>query len=341
MADVCVVGAGAIGGIVAARMALAGHRVSVVARGAHLQAIREGGLVLDDRLNGAEHTVKLAASDDPGAFGRQDLVVIGLKGPAIPAMLPRLAPLVGSDTLVVPAINGIPWWYFHRAGAPHAGRRIACLDPRGDLFAALDCDRVIGCVVLLAGEVSRPGTVVHLAVSKMIIGEPSGELTPRLRRLAGWWNGSGLEAVLSSQIRREIWMKLTGNLSFNTVAALTGCRTDQLIEDPDLVEVLRAMIEEGRRVAAACGAPVDIDADARIRMARAIGRARPSTLQDFEAGRRPEIEGLIGSVIELADQAGVPVPTIRHVAALLTARARSLGLLEALPAVPAAGTNAP
>lgn len=338
MADVCVVGAGAIGGIVAARMALAGHRVSVIARGAHLQAIREDGLVLDDRVDGARHTVRLAASDDPAAFGRQDLVVIGLKGPAIPAMLPRLAPLVGPDTVAVPAINGIPWWYFHRHAAPHAGRRIVCLDPRGDLFAALDCDRVIGCVVLLAGEVSKPGTVVHTAVRKMIIGEPSGELTPRLQRLADWWNGCGFEITQSPQIRRDIWWKLTGNLSFNPLAALTGYRTDQLIDDPDLVEVLRAMIEEGRLVAAAYGAPVDVDADTRIRMARAIGRARASTLQDFEAGRRPEIEGLIGSVIELADRAGVPVPTIRHVAALLTARARFLGLLE--PDRPASGAAA-
>lgn len=327
MAKVCVVGAGAIGGIIAARMALAGHDVRVVARGAHLAAIRAGGLRFSDRIDGTEHTVSLDANDDPAAFGRQDLVVIGLKGPAIPAMLPRLAPLVGPDTLVVPAINGIPWWYFHRDAGPHAGSRIACLDPRGDLFGALDCERIVGCVVLLAGEVAEPGRVVHNAVRRMIVGEPSHTVTPRVRQLADWWTGSGFDIQVSDAIRRDIWWKLTGNLSFNTVAALTGYRTDQLIDDPALVEVLRAMIEEGRAVAAVYGAPVDTGADARIEAARLIGRARPSTLQDLESGRRPEIEGLVGSVIELAQRAGVPVPTIRHVTALLTARARHLGLM--------------
>lgn len=328
MAKATIVGAGAIGGIIAARMAMQGHQVSVVARGAHLQAIAKQGLTLDDRLTGQRHTVDVAHSDDPAEFGIQDLVVIGLKGPAIPDMLPRLSPLLGPDTVVVPAINGVPWWYFHRAGGRFDGARITCLDPAANLASALPLGHVVGCVVHLAGMVAGPGVVVHTANRNMIVGEPAGGSSDRVKRLADWWNRCDMTTRVSEDIRFDIWTKLLGNLAFNTVAALTGCRTDQMIDDPAIRELLRTLMDEGRGVAQAYGVDGLMDSEQRIDMARSIGRARPSTLQDFDNGRRPEIEGLIGSVIELAQWQQVPVPTVRYVAALLTAKARAAGLID-------------
>jgi 2-dehydropantoate 2-reductase len=334
MARVCVVGAGAIGGVVAARMAAGGHQVCVVARGSHLQAIRAQGLRLEDRTPGGQRITKqVRASHHAEDFGEQDLVVLGLKGHAIAAMLPSLRPLMGPQTIVVPAMNGLPWWYFHRDGSPNEGMRVACLDPNASMFGDLDSDRIIGCVVHVAAEVTEPGLIAQTAPSKMIIGEPSGKFTARLERLAAWWRESEIEVIVSSSIRHEIWIKLIGNLSFNPVAALTGYRMDQIVADDGLLDVIRPMIDESKRVAAAYGIGIAMSTEARIDMARKIGRTRLSTLQDFEAGRRPEIEGLMGSVIELADRAKVPVPTIRNMAALLTARARHLGLVAA-PATP-------
>lgn len=327
MAKVCVVGAGAIGGIVAARMAMAGHEVGVVARGEHLAAIRAGGLRFDDRLTGESHRVPMPASGDPAAFGLCDLVVLGLKGPAVPAMLPRLAPLLGPSTIVVPALNGIPWWYFHRDRAAPDDPRIACLDPDGGCARALDPDRVIGCVVHVAGVIVEPGRVAHTANPAMILGEPDNSSSERVRRVAGWWRDSGFDTRISQDIRQDIWVKLLGNVSFNPVAAITGYLANQIIDDPEILELIRVMIDEAKRVAAAWGVPIDMDFETRIEMARSIGAAKLSMLQDFDAGRRPEIEGIIGSVIELAQRADIEVPALRHVRALVTARARVLGLL--------------
>lgn len=329
-ARIAVVGAGAIGGIVAARLAALGHRVGVVARGAHLEAIRADGLVLE-AVDGTRVRASVDASDDPAELGPQDAIVIGLKGPAIPAMLPRLAPMLGPDTFVVPAINGVPWWYFHGdAAAPRAigsPRHLESLDPGGAMLAALDPDRIVGCVVHLAGEIPRPGTVRHTGGWPMIVGEPDGSESARVARLAGWFADCGFEASATPRIRLDIWTKLIGNLSVNPVAALTGLRMDRILADAGLVALVSALMEEGKQVAAAVGVPLAIDVRQRLDMARTIGAARPSTLQDFEAGRRPELEGLVGAVIELADRAGLAVPTMRHVYSLALARARHLGLM--------------
>lgn len=329
-ARIAVVGAGAIGGIVAARLAALGHRVSVVARGAHLEAIRADGLVLE-AIDGTRVHAAVDASDDPADLGPQDAIVIGLKGPAIPAMLPRLAPMLGPDTFVVPAINGVPWWYFH--GDAHAPRALASprhlevLDPGGAMFAALDPARIVGCVVHLAGEIPRPGTVRHTGGWPMIVGEPDGSQSARVNLLAGWFAACGFEARATTHVRLEIWTKLIGNLSVNPVAALTGLRMDRILADSGLVGLVGTLMEEGKQVAAAVGVPLSIDIPRRLEMARGIGAVRPSTLQDFEAGRRPELEGLAGAVIELADRAGLAVPTLRHVYSLVLARARHLGLI--------------
>ena len=331
MRRICVVGAGAVGGTVAARLALAGREVSVIARGAQLQAIRAHGLTLVDELDRAAprtHVVRLPASDRAADLGAQDAVILALKGPSIGPVLASLAPLLGAGTVVVPAINGIPWWYFHRDTSIHAGRVLRSLDAQARMFADLDPDRLIGCVVMLACETREPGVVAHTAGIDLILGEPARGRSARIKALADGLCCPGLNGRVADDIRGELWAKLLGSLSLNPIAALTGLRVDAMLADADLLELVRTMMREARAVADALGVAIPISNEQRIDLARSIGAARLSTLQDFEAARRPELEGLLSAVIEMAALAGVAVPTIRHVSALAWARARQLGLVE-------------
>jgi len=323
---VAIVGAGAIGGVLGAKLAARGHEVSLVARGAHLQALHRDGLTLVDHVGVASGRYRLAASDQPADFGAQDLVIIALKAHAIAAMLPRLGGLVTADTVVVPAINGLPWWYFHREPGPHTGRRVRALDPEGTMFADLDCRHVLGCVVHVAAEVRGPGEVHHTSGRRLILGEPDHSTSERLQRICRALDEAGFEAQPSSNIRLDVWIKLLGNLSFNPVAALTGYLMNQICGDEAVLEVIRAMMREGMAVSAHYGYAMPMTPDQRIDLARQLGAAKISMLQDIERGRSLELAPVVGSVIELAELAGLPVPTIRMVHALAQARARALGL---------------
>lgn len=332
----CVVGAGAIGGIVAGRLAAAGETVSVVARGPHLAAIRESGLTLVDHSRGGlAESYRLPASEDPldlaRAVGTQDVIVIGLKAPAIGPMLPRLSPLIGAQTVVVPAINGVPWWYFLGEGGPYDGRSLTSLDPSGDMIRALSARQLIGCVVHAAGEVRAPGVVHHTAGKRFILGEIDRSLadshTSRLRRLTEALDAAGLEAVAARDIRHDVWAKLIGNLSFNPVAALTGSLINQICADEAVLSIVRPLLLEGMAVARAYGVVIAMTPDQRIDLARQLGSSKISMQQDFEAHRTPEIDAIVGAVIELAQWADVPVPTIRMMDALVRARARNLHLI--------------
>ncbi|HEV3017761.1 MAG TPA: 2-dehydropantoate 2-reductase, partial [Burkholderiaceae bacterium] len=209
---VCVVGAGSIGATLGAKLSAAGEQVCLIAHGEHLEAIRREGLQLVDRVGPRSGTFRLPASAEPSDFGPQDLIVIALKAYSVAAMLPRLAPLLDADTVVLPALNGLPWWYFHRAGGPHDGMRLRSLDPDGAMQAALDAARVVGCVVHLAAEALQPGRVQHTAGRRLIIGEPDGSDSQRLRRIAAALQAAGFECEVSGAIRRDIWIKLIGNL---------------------------------------------------------------------------------------------------------------------------------
>lgn len=323
---VAIVGAGAIGGVIGARLALQGHEVSLLARGAHLDAIRREGLTLVDHLDGGRAVQRLPASDEPADFGPQDLVVIALKAHAIAPMLPRLRPLLAADTVVVPAINGLPWWYFHREPGPYEGRRIAALDPAGTMFRDLDCRHVLGCVVHLAAEVRAPGEVHYTSGRRLILGEPDHTLSARLERVCAALDEAGFEAQASPNIRLDVWVKLLGNLSFNPVAALTGYLMNQICADEAVLEVIRAMMREAMAVSAHFSYPMPMTPDQRIDIARQLGAAKISMLQDVEQRRPLELAPIVGSVIELAELAGLPVPTIRMVHALAQAKARALGL---------------
>ena len=318
----CIVGAGAIGGLAGAWLARAGHEVSLVARGEHLAALRARGLTLETAAG--RETFKVAASDDPGVFGHQDAVFIGLKAYSIPAMLPRLAPLLGAGTAVVPAINGLPWWYFHREGGPFDGQPVQCLDPGGGMLAALDPRHILGCVVHAAAEVVEPGVVRHTAENRFILGEPDRSLSERARRIASAMQQAGFNAPVSADIRQDIWMKLIGNLSYNPIAALTLAWMQDINGSDDILAVVRVLMEETMRVAQAHGIVINMSVDERITLARRIGNSKISMHQDVERRRPLEIDAITGAVLELGRKRGVETPAIRLMHTLLVERARHL-----------------
>ena len=328
---VCVVGAGAIGGVLAFRLAAAGHHVSVVARGAHRDAIATHGLTLVDHQDGGrEATQPMRAEADPAAFGTQDVVFIGLKSHAILALLPRIAALVGPETMLVPAINGVPWWYFQREGGAHDGLVVASVDPDGTMRDAVDASAIVGCVVHAAAEVRAPGRVHHTGGRGFIVGEIDRSLTEprtaRVERLADALRDARLDATVSPDIRKDVWAKLIGNLSFNPVAALTYADMGRICGSEGLLDVIRPILSEGMAVAKAYGIDIGLTPDQRIDVARHLGAARISMHQDFEAKRTPEIAAIVGAVIELAERVDVPMPVTRMVRALVTERAISDGL---------------
>ncbi len=321
---ITVFGAGAIGGYLAARLAAANTSdLTVVARGAHLAALRREGLRLVDAAGA--RTFAVAATDDPAMLGPQDVVILTMKAHAVAAALPAIAPLLGPDTAVATMQNGIPWWYFHRAGGPHAGRRIEAVDPGGAIGAALGPERAIGAVVYVAAEVTAPGVVEHAFGNRMVLGEPSGAATPRLAALASALGAAGIEAPVDPDIRTAIWVKLWGNLAFNPVSALTGATLAEIAGDPATRSTVRAMMMEAQRVAEALGIVFPIDVETRIERAAAVGGHRTSMLQDLERGRAMEIDPIVTAVQELGRLAGRPTPTIDLVLGLVRRLARSRG----------------
>jgi 2-dehydropantoate 2-reductase len=319
---VCVVGAGAIGGLVASGFARAGHEVCLVARGAHLDALRAKGLTL---ISGDKREVfVLRASDDPAELGAQEAVFLCLKTPSIAAMLPRLKPLLARDTVVVPAINGLPWWYFYREGGKLDGQAVACLDPEGTLFRALDPRHILGCVVHAAAQVPEPGVVRHTAGREFLIGEPDRSRSARAERMVAAMNAAGFQAKLAADIRVEIWLKLTGNLSYNPVAALALAHMDDIHGNPGLLALVRSLIEETMRVAQAYGVRVPITVDERIAIAKKLAGAKISMHQDVERRRPLEVDAIVGAVVELARKAGVATPMTDAIHALVAERAKHL-----------------
>ena len=316
--SICVVGAGAIGGLVGARLAAVGHRVRLVARGPHLAAMRAGGLAV--RWGAERSVVPVEAAEDPAGFGVQDVVLVALKAYAIGPMLPRLAPLVGPGTAVVTAINGLPWWYFQREGGRFDGARIDCLDPDGAMAAALDPRHLVGCVVHASAEVTAPGEVHHTSGLGFILGEIDGAITARLDRFGAAMRDAGFAPTLSRRIRDDIWTKLIGNLSYNPVAALTGALMSDINANPALIALIRRMMVEGMAVGEEYGARFSVTIEERFEMARKLGAAKISMLQDIERGRPLELDAIVGAVTELGRKAGIATPAIDGVEALIRER---------------------
>ena len=316
---ICVYGAGAVGGLIAAWLSRSGHEVSVVARGAHLEAIRKQGLRVRDGASGKVESFKV----NPSPAGPQDYVVVAVKAQNLTEV--RIDEYLGEETSIVTAMNGVPWWFFDRLKFGNGKQRLESLDPGGRLSRAMPTERIVGCVVHLAASTPEPGVISHNMGRKLIIGEPGGRNTQRTRRLAEALVGAGFEAIASDAIEKDFWVKLIGNVSFNPVSALTVSTADRLIEDPLVKAYMVGVMREVLAIGRAVGVDAAIDPEARIDMARALGKFKTSTLQDLEAGKPLEVDGLLAGTLEIAEKAGVQAPFTQSLFGLIRARAQSTG----------------
>jgi 2-dehydropantoate 2-reductase len=326
---VCIYGAGAIGGYLAVELALSGHEVCVIARGAHLEAIRARGLTL--RIQGQEKIAKMAADSNPRVFGPQDVVICALKAHQAFESAASFAPLLGPDTSVVTAMNGIPWWYFYRSGGRFEGRYLESVDPDGRQWNLIGPQRAIGCVVEPACEVIAPGVVAHHQFNRFILGEPDGSRTPRVADLSSVLTKAGFDAPIRDNIRWNIWLKLWGNVCFNPISALTGATLSRLTGDADLRALCKAMMQETKSINEALDVRIPADMmDRRLAGAASAGDHKMSMLQDLERGRSLEIDGLIGVVQELGRLVQIKTPVVDAILALIKERARASGLYTEL-----------
>jgi len=322
---ICIYGAGAMGGYLGALLAESGIEVTLIARGAHLAAMQQQGLRVIS--GGVERLVWPRCTDDPGAAGEQDAVILALKAYSLASAAESMGPLLGPETMVVTAQNGVPWWYFHRHGGPLDGRRLACLDPDGRLWRSLAPERCIGCVLYPAAEIAAPGVVRHSFGNRVILGEPDGSDSRRCRQLANTMTAAGLDAPVHPNIRQEIWTKLWGNLSFNPLSVLTGGTLAEIAQDRGTRSVVRQMMAEAEKVAKTIGITFPVDIETRIERANSVGAHKSSMLQDYERGRPLEIDALLTAVIEIAQAVEADTPLLDTIHALLVQRARTAGCL--------------
>ncbi|HMQ30088.1 MAG TPA: 2-dehydropantoate 2-reductase [Chloroflexaceae bacterium] len=306
---VCIVGAGAIGGLLGVRLAQAGAEVTLIARGAHLEAIRRDGLALE--YDGRTEVARPAlATANMAEAGPQDYVIVAVKAQSLPALAAPMRALYGPETAVVYAQNGIPWWYFMGHGGEHDGRPVELVDPGGTIAANTEVERVIGGVVYPAAEIARPGVIRHIEGNRFTLGEPAGGRSERVMRLSQLITTAGLKAPVRADIRNELWLKLWGNLSINPISALTRATVDLIIGDPLTRGLCERMMAEAQAVAEALGVRFPVSIERRIKMAEEIGAHKTSMLQDIEAGRTTEIDALVGAVAELGRLVGAPTPHI-------------------------------
>ena len=325
MLKACVVGAGAIGGFLGTRLALTGAAsVAALARGTTLVALRDHGWRLESDGQQLQAPAALAA-DDPRELGVQDLLIITVKAPALATLAPTLAPLIGPETLILPAMNGVPWWF--SIGLPALGREpLASVDPGGAIAAALPFARVLGCVVHASASLRAPGVAVHRMGRGLIIGEPDGGDSARVRTLAALFTRAGFEVGCSTNIRYDVWYKLWGNMTMNPVSALTGATLDRVLGDDLLRAVCSAAMREAAAIGARIGCEVRESPEDRHAVTRKLGASKTSMLQDVESGRPLELDALVGSVREIGARVGVATPTVDALFALTRVFARVRGL---------------
>jgi len=307
-----------------ARLAAIGCEVGVVARGATLAALREHGLRLRD--GDAETAWPVQASDDPAALGVQDLVVVAVKAPGMGEVARRIQPLIDPDTIVLTAMNGVPWWFLQGFGGPVAGRTLQSVDPGGDIARAIPAPNVIGCVVHASCSVDAPGVVRRRAGNGLIVGEPADGETPRLRALAELLTSAGFDVTPSPQIQKDVWYKLWGNMTVNPVCAMTGATSDRVLDDDLVRGFLSAVMLEARDIGARIGIPIAEQPEDRHAVTRKLGAMRPSMLQDVEAGKPVELDALVAAVRELGQLTEVPTPFTDALLGLSWLHARVRGL---------------
>ncbi|HSQ79893.1 MAG TPA: 2-dehydropantoate 2-reductase [Casimicrobiaceae bacterium] len=321
---IAIIGAGAVGGLVGARLALAGKQVTFIARGANLDAIRRNGmkLIMGD---GTEQVAKdVFATSDYGAAGAQDLVILAMKAHQVEAVANDVPRLFGPETAVITMQNGIPYWYFHRHGGEFEGTPVHSVDPSGTISRRIPAERVIGCVVYPASELIAPGVVRHIEGNRFPVGELDGSITARVTRASQCLIDAGFKAPVLEDIRAEIWLKLWGNLTFNPISALSRATLVDICRDPATRQLAAAMMTEAQAIAEKLGIRFRVSLEQRIAGAEKVGAHKTSMLQDVEAGRPPEIEALVGSVVELGRLTSTPTPHIAAVYALVSLLARQI-----------------
>ncbi|MEM5365745.1 2-dehydropantoate 2-reductase [Paraburkholderia azotifigens] len=321
---VCIYGAGAIGGWMGVKLAQAGCDVSVVARGATLEALRKHGLRLVE--SGETHTVEVKASDDPAALGAQDLVIVAVKAPGMAAVAQRIGPLLGSDTVVLTAMNGVPWWFGAGLHGEFAGARLACVDPDGSIAAAIPAERTLGCVVHASCRVDAPGVIAHHQGRGLIVGEATGRASERVASLVERLRKAGFDATASDQIQRDVWYKLWGNMTMNPMSAITGATTDKILSDPLARDFVTRVMLEAKAIGARFGIPIEQAPEDRHAVTLKLGAMRTSMLQDVEAGKAVELDALVGAVCELGKLTGVDAPYANALFGLARLHAQVRGL---------------
>ena len=312
---VCIYGAGAIGAYLGVALIDAGCKVSMVARGPHLEAMRKNGLTLESE--GTTRTVELRCTADPAELGEQDYVILTLKAHSVAPAVDAIGKLLGPDTAIVTAQNGILWWYFYALPGPWENRHLETADPGGKIWQALDPKRAIGCVVYPSCDLVAPGFVRHTGGNRFMLGEPSGEKSERVKALAEAMAAGGLKAPVRPRIRDDIWFKLLGNATFNPVSVLTGATLEQMGQDAGVRGVIKKLMGEVEQVGEKLGVRFPMELDKRIDGATSVGAHKTSMLQDFELGRPLELDALVASVAEIGRLVAVPTPTLDALLALV------------------------
>lgn len=315
-----IAGAGAIGAYIGARMSRAGFDVTLFARGPHLKAMQDHGV----KVKGAEENFEAhpRVVSSLAQAGPADIVFLGVKAHSLPQLAPQLKPVLGPDTTVVSTQNGVPWWFFQGFGGQWEGSRLERVDPGGAISASIEPHRVLGSIVYLSTEITKPGVIQLIEGNRISLGEPDGSRSERSRRLADALIGSGLKAPVTTRIRNEIWVKLLGNVAFNPVSALTGYTLVEMARDPDISALVRNIMREAEAVASKLGLELPVSIEQRMVGAEKVGEHKTSMLQDLEAGRPLELEAIVGAVIELGERLGVPTPCTRAVYACTRALVR-------------------
>jgi 2-dehydropantoate 2-reductase len=325
---ICIYGAGAIGGYLGVQLLRAGADVSLIARGAHLAAMRENGLKL--LIGGQEQLVQPRCTDNPAELGPQDFVIVCLKAHSITGAIEAMQPLLGPLTRIVTAVNGIPYWYFYKHGGRHEGSTLQSIDPGGRQWRELTPERAIGCIVYPATEIESPGVIRHVYGDRFPLGEPSGEISADVQRLSELFVAAGMQAPVLDRIRDEIWLKLWGNVCLNPISALTHATLDVICSDPTTRALSKAIMLETQSIAETFGVKFRVDVERRIEGARKVGAHKTSMLQDLERGRPMEIDPLVTVVQEMGRLTETPTPALDTVLALVAQRAKIAGLYDGI-----------
>jgi len=306
-----IVGAGAIGAFVGSMLARSGEDVTLIARGPHLKAMQNQGVRVRGSLG--EFQAKPAATDDPSTVGPVDVVLLTLKAHSLTDMAPRLTPLIGAETTVVSAQNGIPWWYFYRHGGEWEGTQLDSVDPGGDISRSIDLTLVVGCIVYPSTIIVEPGVVEHIDGTRFAIGEPDGSKSDRCRLIADAFIKSGLRCPIRTDIRHDMWVKLMGSVAFNPISALTRATLAEIVGNPETRDLASTIMSEAEAVARGLGVDIGISIEQRLDGAEKVGQHKTSMLQDIESGRPPELEAIVGSVVELGAKMGLDLPATKAV----------------------------